>query len=255
MSIHLADYLNGLRTPQTTPTRTTALYGKPLVYLIGAGSAAAHPGCVVEAPYGQNVAGENTFKIAYCNLFNEKYGEQSEDEKADLGPYLTTSDTAKQYSEGQIDPAGQGWLKNLTAQFAKAKAENYQFVELDNPDAYSIEDVLGAIKVAADYRLAVIAKNPQLVDGGAVQYVSHPNVWGMIVERGAGRPDEMDALRKSANKGGIIPVWFVFDGSSGANQCAEQIRQGNFKGMSVTYSTGREKNGYNDSTSVLSPTP
>ena len=44
-----------------------------------------------------------------------------------------------------------------------------------------------AIELAATYDLKVIAKNPGLIGSGAVAYVAHPNVHGIIVERGAGK--------------------------------------------------------------------
>lgn len=225
------------------------LYGKPLMYLIGASGAAAGraiPNTVVEPPYGCNAAGED--KIAYCNLFDEL-------NTGKLGPYLSDSDTANEYGEGQIDPAGPGWSINLTDQFTRVAALSYKFAELDNPDAYSIGVVQAAVTRAHSFGLGIIAKNPKLVANGALPFIAHPNVFGVIVERGAGMPAEYAAWRTQARKDGLLPVWFVFDGHDGdSQQCAMQIQAGGFKGMGVTYSTGREKNGYNDSHTVLLPT-
>lgn len=228
------------------------LYGKPLIYLIGASSFRAIPGSVVEPAYGWNVVGTED-KIAYCNLFNEGYADQSEFERAALGPYLHDSDTAAEYDEGQLDPAGSGFDKNITAQFERARGMSYKFAELDNPDAYSIGVVQEVVTKAHSYGLGIIAKNPALTNG-ALQFIAHPNVFGVIVERGAGMPAQYNAWRLQAHKDGLLPIWFVFDGHDGdSQQCAGQIQAGGFKGMGVTYSTGREKNGYNDSHTVLLP--
>lgn len=186
------------------------LYGKPLVYLIGAASARAIPGSVVEPPYGRDVPGTDD-KIAYLNLFS----------RAEYGP-----------AEPQFE-----WARRL-----------YKFAELDNKVAYSIGDVQEATTLAHSYGLGVVAKNPVLTNG-PLQFMAHPNVFGVIVERGAGTPATYDDLRKRARKDGLLPVWFVFDGPTGAQQCAEQIQFGKYKGMGVTYSTDR----YNDSHTVLLP--
>lgn len=250
MTPMLDNFLAAFKGPETSP-----LYGKPLIYLLGAAGARALPGSVVEGPYGCNVIG-TADKIAYGNFFNELYSEQTEAQKAALGPYLHDSDTAGEYGEGQIDPAGPGWLKNLTAQFMSAAAKGYQFFELDNPDAYGLGDVQKAITMAHSYGLGIIAKNPKLVanGAGALPILSHPNVFGAIVERGAGDPAYYDDMRRRARKDGKLPVWFVFDGRDGSDACAAAVKVGKFKGMGVSYSTGRETNGYNDSHTVLLPT-
>src|SRR5262249_42052403 len=145
--------------------------------------------------------------IKYVNLFDEK-------NTGAYGPYLTTSDTAAQYNEGQIDPRGAGWLKNLREQFARAKAQGFEYVELDNPDAYSVPGGVPAADEAARWGLRVIAKNPMLMEGDPLPYVAIPDVHGIIVERGAGAPREMEAMRKAAGKPNL-PVWFVFFGKDG----------------------------------------
>jgi hypothetical protein len=101
--------------------------------------------------------------IAYCNLFNEKYSEQSKQKRAHYAPYLKTSDTAEDYGEGQIDPRGEGWRRNLTEQFERRRKQGFAYIELDNPDAYSVADVVGAVELAESYGLKVIAKNPRLL--------------------------------------------------------------------------------------------
>ena len=95
----------------------------------------------------------------------------------------------------------------------------------------------------------VIAKNPGLVEGDRKSYVAHRNVVGIIVEKDAGTPDEMDALRKSAGKP-TLPVWFVAfgKGKAWADKTAEAAAK--FKNMGVTCSTKGE---YKDAADVLVP--
>jgi hypothetical protein len=180
--------------------------------------------------------------IAYCNLFDEH-------NSGKYGPYLHNSDTAKQYNEGQIDPRGAGWEKNLREQFERRKRQGFEYVELDNPDAYAMKDVIGAIELADSYGLKVIAKNPGLM-GGAVTYVAHPNVYGIIVEKGAGSAAAMEELRKKAGKPNL-PVWFVAFGSgkSWANSVASKAK--GYRNMGVTYSSAGE---YGNALDVLPPT-
>ena len=138
-----------------------ALEGKPLRYLIG--TEASGPGRddeVTEVSYSTTQPARRGISIAYCNLFDEH-------NTGRYGPYLHTSDTAAEYNEGQIDPRGPGWEKNLREQFERRKKQGFEYIELDNPDAYSIKDVIGAIDLAASYGLKVIAKNPGLMEGGA----------------------------------------------------------------------------------------
>jgi hypothetical protein len=180
-----------------------------------------------------------------CNLFNEKYSEQSQKQRAEYGPYLQTSDTAEEYGEGQIDPRGPGWRRNLTEQFERRKRQGFEYIELDNPDAYAVTDVIAAIDFAGSYGLKVIAKNPKLMQGDPLPYVSHPNVHGIIVEKDAGSAHDMEALRHRAGKP-YHPVWFVFfdaqkghtAGKTAAKEAAGLARQ--FANMHVTYSPGGE---------------
>lgn len=229
------------------------LYGKPLVYLIGAESfyVRSQVGAIVEPPFGEDVPGNE--KIAYLNLFNENYSRQSDAERAALGPYLYDSDTALEFGEGKIDPGGPGWTKNIGAQFNWAVARGFRFVELDNADAYPIGVIQSVVTLAHSYGFAVIAKNPILTNG-ALQFISHSNVAGVIVERGAGGPAEYDSLRRQARKEGVLPIWFVFDGRTGADDCVAEIRAYGFTGMGVTYSTGQGDDGYNNSQNLFLPT-
>ena len=219
-----------------------SLAGKTLRYLIGANTAGdGRSDEVTEVPYGAKPA-KRGISIAYCNLFDEH-------NTGRYGPYLKTSDTARQYNEGHIDPSGPGWTKNLTEQFEQRKRQGFEYIELDNPDAYEIDDVIGAIDLARSYGLKVIAKNPGLMERAASKYVAHPNVFGIIVEKGAGNAADMDALRRKAGKPDI-PVWFVAFGSgrNWANSVAKAAS--NYRNMGVTYSTEGE---YRNAQEVLVP--
>jgi len=218
------------------------LAGKPLRYLIGAdGSGPGQDGAVTVVPYDcpQCRLG---ISVAYCNLFDEN-GE------GEYGPYLHTSDTAEEYGEGQIDPKGPGWNKNLTRQFEFCKANKFQYIELDNADAYDIKDVIGAIELAAKYGLKVIAKNPGAMDNGSVQYIAHPNVYGVIVEKDCGTVAHMADLRKRADKPDL-PIWFVYFGEtrSAAKYTAQFAAL--HRNMGATWS---RKGEYESSEDILKP--
>jgi hypothetical protein len=226
-----------------SPRDGNLLTGRALRYLIGAST----PGSgrddeVTVVSYSATEPVKRGTSIAYCNLFDERNSGR-------FGPYLHTSDTASQYHEGQIDPRGPGWEKNLREQFERRKKQGFEYIELDNPDAYSIKDVIGAIELAATYGLKVIAKNPKLVEGGAASYVGHPNVYGIIVERGAGNPDDMDALRRKAGKP-TLPVWFVAFGSGRAWASSVANTAKRYRGMGVTYSSAGE---YGNAIDILPP--
>jgi hypothetical protein len=217
--------------------------GRPLRYLIG--TSTSGPGRddeVTVVSYSATEPVRRGISIAYCNLFDEN-------NTGRFGPYLKTSDTAKQYNEGQIDPRGPGWEKNLREQFERRKRQGFEYIELDNPDAYSVKDVIGAIDLAETYGLKVIAKNPVLMERGAASYVAHPNVHGVIVEKGAGNPDDMDALRRKAGKP-ALPVWFVAFGAgrAWAGNIASSAKH--YRNMGVTYSSAGE---YGNAIDILPP--
>jgi len=219
------------------------LAGKPLRYLIGADSPGrGGDGEVTMVSYSATQPAEHGVSIAYCNLFDER-------NTGRYGPYLHTSGTAKQYNEGQIDPHGPGWEQNLREQFERRKKQGFEYIELDNADAYGVKDVIGAIELAATYGLKVIAKNPSLLEAGATPYVAHPNVHGIIVERGAGNAAKLDALRRKAGKPNL-PTWFVSfgGGHDWANGVANAAK--NYRNMGVTYSSTGE---YGNSIDVLTP--
>jgi hypothetical protein len=222
------------------------LSGKKLRYRIGADNPGkGHADEIVEVGYDWSKPLPAGVTVAYCNLFNEKYSEQSPRERDRYAPYLKTSDTAQEYGEGQIDPRGPGWQRNLIEQFERRKRQGFEYIELDNPDAYSVADVIGAVELAGSYGLKVIAKNPKLMEGDALPYVAHPNVYGIIVEKGAGDAHDMHALRGRAGKP-HLPVWFVFfdahkghtAGKAAAREAAGLARQ--YASMHVTYSPGGE---------------
>ncbi len=230
----------------SSSSASNPLAGKRLRYLIGTeGSALGRDEEVIEVSYNTTQPAKHGISIAYCNLFDEK-------NTGRYGPYLHTSDTAQQYNEGQIDPRGPGWEKNLREQFERRKRQGFEYIELDNPDAYSIKDVIGAIDLAASYGLKVIAKNPALMAAGsaaAAAYVAHPNVYGIIIEKGAGNPSAMDALRRRAGKPNL-PVWFVAFGSgrSWAGSVADAAKH--YRNMGVTYSSAGE---YGNAIDILPP--
>jgi hypothetical protein len=225
---------------------SSPLSGKKLRYMIGTDNPGkGNADEVIEVGYDCEEPVVGCVSIAYCNLFNEKYSEQSRNERAQYAPYLKSSDTAADYGEGQIDPRGEGWNRNLTEQFARRKQQGFEYIELDNPDAYSVADVVGAVELAQSYGLKVIAKNPGLMEGDPLPYVGHRNIHGIIVEKGAGSAPEMEELRRRAGKADL-PVWFVFfdkrkgadAGKKAAEQAAAAARQ--YSGMHVSYSPGGE---------------
>jgi hypothetical protein len=217
------------------------LAGMALRYLIGASYVIGVKGAVTVFPYDVVSAGPGV-SVGYCNLFDEH-------NTGAYGPYLHESDTAEEYGEGQIDPRGPGWAKNLRGQFERRKRQGFEYVELDNADAYSIRDVQSATDMASLYGLKVIAKNPGLLRMGARPYVGHPNVHGVIVERGAGTPADMHAVRNEVGKPDL-PVWFVSFGTGRrwADSIAREAEK--FRGMGVTYSNRGE---YGNSINLLVP--
>jgi len=232
----------------------TNLDGKQLRYLIGGNdSYSGADSEVTELSYDAEHPPQHGIGVKYGNLFNEKYGEQSSAERAKYAPYLEQGDTAAEYNEGQIDPAGQGWNKNLDEQFARAKAQGFTIIELDNPDSYEMDDVMGAADRAHAAGLQLLAKNPQICQGDRVGYVAHPAVVGIVVERDCGTPDQMDVMRRNAGKP-TLPVWFVAFGSgkSWAERMAEKAAAAQYVNMGVTYCTQGE---YRNSTDLLVPVP
>lgn len=229
---------------ERVPYPEDVLSGMPLEYLIGTSKVQlGKPGRLTEVAYDVDALPKFGVGVGYVNLFDET-------NSGKYGPYLHNSDTAEEYNEGQIDPKGTGWEKNLTAQFTRRQNAGFQYVELDNPDAYKWSAVRGAISRAADYGLRVLAKNPVICDDPE-GYLSHVNVYGAIVEKGAGTPKQMDDLRKKVGRP-HLPVWFVFFGSTSATalEAARSIREAGYKNMGVTFSQGSE---YGSSQDMLLP--
>lgn len=209
------------------------LAGMRLRYLIGADDPGdGVDGEAIEVGYDVDRKPPHGVAVKYVNLFDER-------NTGEYGPYLHDSDTAEEYGEGQIDPSGPGWERNLLDQFARAASAGFLYVELDNPDAYSVDDVVSAVDMAARCGLLVLAKNPLLMEGDPKPYVAHPAVVGVIVERGGGSPADMHKLRVAANKP-ELPIWFVAFGHG--RRWAENIAMNarGYRGMFVTYSSRDE---------------
>jgi hypothetical protein len=230
-----------------TSVQSELLAGKALDYLIGAdGEQRGKEGRVTETPFGVKPAPLG-ISIAYCNLRCE------DGEPPKYGPYLPHDDIFEQYGEGRPNPEAAGFERNIVAQLDRCKKLGHALVEEDNPDSYSLSAVMLGINRAQDRGLGVIAKNPHLMKDGALTYIGHPNIFGIIVEKDCGTPGEMDALRRKALKP-ELPVWFVSygDGHEWANQTANEISARGYRNMSVTYSSAGE---YEDSQDVLLPIP
>ena len=230
--------------PEATAANGNPLAGKALRYLIGADAGyAIDPDAVTEVGYDAPKPATGTC-IAYCNLFDERT------------PAITVRTCIRptppgNTARGRSIRSGPGWDRNLREQFERRKRQGFRYVELDNPDAYPVRDVLRAVDLAASYGFEVIAKNPLLIDGDPLAYVAHSAVAGVIVEQGAGSPQEMEALRRRAGKPDL-PVWFVaFGGSDGrawAIKIAQQAEP--HRHMGVTFSNGGE---YTSCEDVLLP--
>ncbi len=141
--------------------------------------------------------------------------------------------------------------KDIPDQLAQALADGFALVELGVPGNARLGDFMMMLTHIHGLGLGVIARNA-LTSVGAFQYLVHPNVFGCVVERGAGEPTPYDYMRRQARKDGLMPVWFVFDGPSGADQCADEISKYDLKGMGVSFGAGLHGR-YDDSHSVLTP--
>jgi len=194
-----------LRKLHGTPPRKTGFRrrrastrwrGKPLRYLIGNGPLRG-PGRDDEADRGvlQHAATgqKRGISIAYCNLFDEL-------NTGRYGPYLHTSDTAGAVTtKARSTRVGRAGRRTCASSSSGAGSRASSTSKLDNPDAYSVEDVIGAIELAAGYgpqgdrqRTPGLLEDIARKDGrqrpdAATSYVAHPNVHGVIVERGRGR--------------------------------------------------------------------
>lgn len=204
-------------------------WAMPLRYLIGTDKPGdGKDGEIIEVSYDTTRPSERGLAIKYGNLFDER-------NSGKYGPYLKQGDTAAQYNEGQIDPRGNGWIRNIEDQITRAKQQGFCAIEWDNPDAYSVPDVVGAVSAAFGAGLMVAAKNPLLMRRSPLLYVEHPAVFGAIVEQGAGDPAQMDKLRIAAGKPNM-PVWFVAFGRGKIWAHARAIEARAYKNMWVSYS-------------------
>lgn len=142
--------------------------------------------------------------------------------------------------------------KDIPDQIARALAENYQMVELGTPSNASLGEFMMMLTHMHGIGLGVIAKNP-IWSRGPKQYMGHPNVFGCVVERDKGSPLEHDRMRREVRKDGLLPVWFVFDGALGVDQCADEISLHDLKGMGVSFAAGLSGEKYDDTHAVLNP--
>src|SRR6202045_422944 len=217
------------------PSQANPLAGRPLDYLIGGdGPQAGKDGRSTETSYGVRPAARG-ISISYCNLG------RGAGEPAAYGPYLSHDDIYRQYHEGRPDPAGQGFERNIVEQLDRCRELGHTLVEQDNPDSYPLTAVMRGLDLAQQRGLGVVAKNPGLLKDGALDYVAHQDVLGIIVEKDCGTPEEMDALRRRADKPDL-PVWFVSfgDGHSWARETAQDIQAAGYANMGVTYSGSGE---------------
>jgi hypothetical protein len=170
--------------------------------------------------------------IGYCNLFDETMSGM-------YAPYLHDSGTAQEYGEGEIDPRGPGWLRNINTQAARRMRQGFDVLEWDNPDAYGAAVAISVLEHCWDqFEMYAVAKNPIIVEGDHVAYVAHHTVLGCIVESGAGSVAGMEALRRAAGKP-TLPVWFVCFGASQkrwGDTHAANIRTAGLVNMGVTWS-------------------
>ena len=226
--------------------------GLPLDYLIGKDGGtvgqAKRAACVaydVDSPPSLGPS------IAYCNLLDERDSYDKDTNQGKFGPYLPQTDTAKKYDEGVPDPDGPGFEANLRDQFQRRQDAGFKFIELDNPDAYSIKDVIRAIDLAQSYGLGVVAKNPGLMGTDADRIIIHPNVFGIIVEKDAGAPRDMDELRRDSLKPDLS-IWFVSFGSGleWVRGVAAVVTSRGYRNMSATWSNDGE---YGNSVVILDP--
>jgi len=222
-----------------------SLSGLALEYRIYRGATKGSPDKAIEVAFGQ-LPVKDGVSFAYFNFLD-----QFKDDDGNLigvgAPYLPATGTAKKYDEGVPNPKGAGFERNLIKQFSKARADGHEAGEIDNPDDehFSTDDVIHGVELAATFGLGAIAKNPALLwDGGTVRYVAHPNIFGVIVEAGAGTADELHDIRQRAAKPDL-PVWFVY--KRGERDLAlrrkAEILAGKYINMGVTYDASDDEYG------------
>jgi hypothetical protein len=243
-----------LRPPGGSP-----IAGMPLRYLIGANS--PYPGEVgaVTMVSLLSAAAESGTSAGYCNAFDESPAYDPATNTGHFGPYRRRTPTAIRYGEGIPDQEGDGYRRNICGQLDVRARQGIRIVEIDNPDAYPVYSVLAAITWAEERGLSCLAKNPGLSNvwhEDVLPVIEHPNVVGIVVERGAGDALSMHALRTDASKP-ALPVRFVAyrDGQGGerwAEHVASQITANGFRDMGVTMCDAARQ--YASSRDVLLPT-
>lgn len=141
---------------------------------------------------------------------------------------------------------------DIPDQLARVLADDFKFVELGMPGTMRLGEFMMLLTHIHGLGLGVIARNA-IHSPGPFQYLSHPNVFGCVVERGKGGPLDYDCVRRDARRDGLMPIWFVLDGAANADQYADEIRVHNLKGIGVSYAAGLSGSKYDDSHSVLTP--
>jgi hypothetical protein len=203
----------------------------------------------VDGPLPDGITG------AYTNLLVEPEGDPPQIPER-FGPFLKLKGTASEYGEGIPNPAGPGFERNFREQLARRKEQGFTILgDVDNPDTFRLATVQRAYDIAFAEGFQIICKNPGLgcssVEGDsdaleredATPLLCHPGVIAMIVEKGAGTPDEMHKMRRAAQKL-ELPVFFVAfrkghdDGYNWAVETAKAAANYNY--MSVTYSPDGE---------------
>jgi uncharacterized protein (TIGR02594 family) len=234
------------------PQTITPLSG-PFRYLIAVdGELEGKDGEIFETGYNGKKPKKGRF-FHYGNLYDQTG-------TGAYGPYPDrTTDTASNYKERLVAPMGAGWVKLLADQCHAALAAGAEGIEWDNPDGYTAAAVMDAVNYAAGRGLTVLAKNPLACTDWSpneiVAYVKHPAVVGVVVERGAGSPSDMDALRINAGKPDLFVRFVAFknakeDGRAWAANTARLCAP--FKNMAVTISLDGE---YTSSADVQGPWP
>lgn len=115
-----------------------------------------------------------------------------------------------------------------------AQATGCPLGEMDGvrPLTWSAGEAMEFFTQAHVVGLGVIVRNPMLYTAPR-HVMSHPNVMGVVVERGCGTPAEHEGIRQIVHREKLLPVWFVYDGLDGAEQCADSVRRLGTYGMSV----------------------
>lgn len=223
----------GSDSPSAQTSATS--YASPLFYLIAVDDqVTGAAGCITEPGYDAPPPRRGMF-LQYGNLYDQTGSGR-------YGPYPhRRTDTSDQYNERVVDLHSDGGKRLLQDQCAKAVRRGAFGIEWDNPDGYSLGDVLMACDAAMKNGLKVAAKNPLACPWDSYAYVSHPAVIGIIVEKDdEATPAAYDALRRRCRKPDL-PIWFVAfdDGHAWAKKTARSAAS--FKNMWVTYDPSGEE--------------